>query len=108
MSTLSSGEYNKPTSEQLKSGQGSEDIRFRKLVENSYDGIALFNKDLEVVYRSKSAERLTGWTAEARAGEEFNTIVHPDDRKKVWSCLNRSLNNAELPAPCIYRVKHRQ
>lgn len=103
-----SGEHNKPTSEKLKSGQTSEDIRFRKLVEKSYDGIALFNKELEVVYRSKSAERITGWTAEARAGEEFNNIVHADDRKKVWSCLNRALNNAELPVNCIYRVKHRQ
>ena len=103
-----SEQHSKPTSEQLKSGQASEDTRFRKLVEKSYDGIALFDSNLEVVYRSKSAERLTGWTAEARAGEEFNTIVHPDDRKKVWSCLNRSLNNAELPVTCIYRVKHRQ
>ncbi len=103
-----SGEHNKPTSDRLKSGQTSEDIRFRKLVEKSYDGIALFDKDLEVIYRSKSAERITGWTAEAREGEEFNTIVHPDDRKKIWSCLNRSLNNPELPVTCIYRVNHRQ
>ena len=104
----SSGEHGKPTSEKLKSGQASEDIRFRKLVEKSYDGIALFDRNLEVIYRSKSAERITGWTAEARAGEEFNTIVHPDDRKKVSLCLNRSLNNVELPVTCIYRVKHRQ
>lgn len=103
-----SGEQNKQAGETLKPGQTFEDIRFRKLVEKSYDGIALFDKDLEVIYRSKSAERLTGWTAEARAGEEFNTIVHPDDRKKVLSCLNRSLNNTELPVTCIYRVKHRQ
>lgn len=103
-----SGQHNKPISEQLKPGQVSEDIRFRKLIEKSYDGIALFDKGLKVVYRSKSAERITGWTAEARADEEFNTIVHPDDRKKVWSCLNRSLNNAELPVNCIYRVQHRR
>jgi PAS domain S-box-containing protein len=103
-----SGERSKPTGEKLKSGQASEDIRFRKLVEKSYDGIALFDENLEVIYRSKSAERITGWTAEARAGEEFNTIVHPDDRKKVSVCLNRSLNSAELPVTCIYRVKHRQ
>lgn len=103
-----SGEHSKPASEKLKSGQASEDIRFRKLVEKSYDGIALFDKNLEVIYRSKSAERITGWTAEARAGEEFNTIVHPDDRKKVSLCLNKSLNNAELPVTCIYRVKHSQ
>jgi len=103
-----SGEHNKPTSEQLKSGQASEDTRFRKLVEKSYDGIALFDKNLEVIYRSKSAEKITGWTAAAREGEEFNTIIHPDDRKKVWSCMNRSLNNPELSVNCIYRVKHRQ
>ena len=95
------GEHNKPTSEQLKSGQASEDTRFRKLVEKSYDGIALFDKNLGVIYRSKSAEKITGWTAEARAGEEFNTIIHPDDRKKVWSCMNRSLNNPELSVNCI-------
>lgn len=103
-----SGKHSKQVGEKLKSGQASEDIRFRKLVEKSYDGIALYDKNLEVTYRSKSAERITGWTAEAREGEEFNTIVHPDDRKKVWSCLNRSLNNLELPVTCIYRVKHRR
>lgn len=103
-----SGEHSKPTSEKLKSGQASEDIRFRKLVEKSYDGIALFDEGLAVMYRSKSAEKITGWTAEARSGEEFNTIIHPDDRKKVWSCLNRSLKNPELSVTCIYRVKHRR
>jgi len=97
-----SGENNKPTSER----HTSEDMRFRKLVENSYDGIALFDKNLEVIYRSESAERITGWAAEDRKREELNTLIYPDDRKKVWSSLNKSLHNPGLPVACIYRVKH--
>lgn len=60
-----------------------EDVRFKKLVENSQDGIALFDKDLNIIYRSHSAERILGWTADDRVVQEFKDIIYRDDLQKV-------------------------
>ncbi|MDB5115226.1 MAG: hypothetical protein JWQ79_718, partial [Mucilaginibacter sp.] len=61
----------------------ANELRFRKLIENSYDGIILFDKDLEVIYRSLSSERINGWSNEERAGHEIDDLIHPDDRSMV-------------------------
>ena len=87
-------------------GRAVEDVRFRKLVENSQDGIALFDKDLNVIYRSQSAERITGWTAEDRIDKDFKDIVYPDDEQKVRADLTKSLTSPGLPVTSVYRVKH--
>ena len=38
--------------------QKIDDIHFRKLIENSYEGITLLDKDLQIIYRSPSAEHV--------------------------------------------------
>jgi PAS domain S-box-containing protein len=83
-----------------------EDVRFRKLVENSQDGIALFDKDLNVIYRSQSAERITGWKAQDRTDKEFKDIIYSDDRARVRADLTQSLSSPGLSVTSVYRVKH--
>jgi len=99
---------NPPLAPDLKSNTGIavEDVRFKKLVENSQDGIALFDKDLNVIYRSQSAERITGWKAEDRIDKDFKDIVYPDDEERVRADLTKSLTSPGLPITSIYRVKH--
>ena len=60
-----------------------DDIRFRKLVENSYEGITLLDKNLNVVYRSLSAEKISGWNATERVKTSLIDLVHPDERESV-------------------------
>jgi len=84
------------------------EIHYRKLIENSHDGIALFDKDFNVFYRSPSAQRITGWSKEERDGLGIEDIVHPDDRTLVSGLFLKILNKPEEPVIFNYRVKHRE
>jgi len=57
--------------------------RFRALVENSSDAIVLVDAQGSVLYQSRSAERIVGYTAEERRGRNALELVHPDDRAAV-------------------------
>ncbi|MFD2146039.1 PAS domain-containing sensor histidine kinase [Mucilaginibacter antarcticus] len=85
----------------------ANEIRFRKLIENSYDGISLFDARLNVVYRSSSAERIIGWNNEERAGQEINDLIHPQDRYKVKELFADIFANPGKPILATYRTRHK-
>jgi PAS domain S-box-containing protein len=57
--------------------------RFKVLVQNSFDVITVFNYDGTITYQSESIERVLGYPAKERLGENLfeKSIVHPDDRE---------------------------
>jgi PAS domain S-box-containing protein len=73
--------------------RGSEE-RFRALVENSSDAIILVDAKGTVIYQSRSAERIVGYSAEERMGHSALELVHPEDRagvaRKLGECRARS------------------
>jgi PAS domain S-box-containing protein len=54
----------------------ANELRFKLLIENSYDGITLFDQNLKVFYRSPSSERINGWSDMDTGIME---LLHPDD-----------------------------
>src|SRR5260221_5198981 len=81
------------------------DTRFRKLIENSYEGITLLDKDLNIIYRSHSANRIGGWDT----NEVKNTwieLTHPDDRKEQKFLIDDILVNPGKSGTCNFRIKH--
>ncbi|TSD67068.1 PAS domain S-box protein [Inquilinus sp. KBS0705] len=82
------------------------DALFRKLIENSYAGITLLSKDFKVIYRSRSAERISGWSNEERLKTTMEDLTHPDDRKMLNRHLKQSLANPGAAIHCTYRSKH--
>ena len=83
-----------------------EDVRFRKLIEKSYDGITLLNRDLEVIYRSKSAERINGWNIADRSKHAISFLIHPDDSRQVKQLIDEVLISPGLSKTCSFRSKH--
>lgn len=83
-----------------------QDIRFRKLIENSHDGIMLLDKDLKVVYRSSSAERIDGWNTADGSKQTMNLLIHPGDREQVQLLLDELLINPGLSKTCSFRSMH--
>lgn len=85
----------------------ASELRFRKLIENSYDGISLLDKDLVIFYQSISAERITGW----RAGDVVNLniidITHPDDAGVVQGLFDAIVDKPGVPIILTYRVRHK-
>jgi len=83
-----------------------ENIRFRKLIENSHDGIILLDKDLNIIYRSSSAERIVGWKTADRIKKNITALIHPEEEQQVKQDLHQILNGPDQTITCIFRSRH--
>ena len=82
--------------------------KFRALIENSTDIIALMGKDHIIKYRSPSAIRITGWSDEEMYQKNFlSEIVHPDDRERVGDVFQQVLMSPGIPMVTYYRSLHK-
>ncbi len=86
----------------------ANEIRFRKLIENSYEGISLFDGELNVVYRSPSCERINGWTNEEEFQYKVLDMVHPEDAPLMEEQLKKLLQNPLEPIIVSCRTQHKQ
>lgn len=82
------------------------DVTFRKLIENSFSGITLLNKDLQTVYRSPSAERIVGWSTADRIKKTTAELTHPADREMVTRLLQEVMICPNIPKTCTFRSRH--
>jgi PAS domain S-box-containing protein len=73
--------------------------RFRALIENSAEEIAVLDADLRPVYLSPSVTRESGLPLEEGSGRDALTAIHPDDRPLAEMYVHKSLNNPETPVP---------
>jgi len=94
------------TKPQTHNQVSTPDIHFKKLIENSHEGIALMDKALKVFYRSQSAERINGWNTENRLKKTTESLVHPDDLKTMMAAQKQSLKTPGTPITCTYRARH--
>jgi PAS domain S-box-containing protein len=78
---------------------------FQKLIANSHSGITLFDENLKILYRSPSAEHITGRKL-ADFPENPINLNHPDDRQIIEDAFNKTLTNPGLPVNCTFRTKH--
>jgi PAS domain S-box-containing protein len=81
--------------------------RFRALIENSHDIISLVDASFKIIYRSPSAEHITGWTNDEFLGEDGIKYTHPDDWDKASEILNESVDNPAKPVGCLIRNLHK-
>ena len=82
--------------------------RFQKLLENSYDGIALMDGNFKVFYRSNSAERISGWNDEERNRYNSIALVHPDDKEMIEKTLREILLKPGSSMLATFRIMHKQ
>ncbi|MDM7926717.1 MAG: PAS domain S-box protein [bacterium] len=84
----------------------SSERRFRALIENSSDAIALIDSAGIVLYHSPSYERVMGYRADERAGKSTFDLIHPEDRPRVSELLAGILRDGgRVPVPPV-RVRH--
>lgn len=86
----------------------ANEVRFRKLIENSYDGIALLDAKLDLIYRSASAERIMGWSSKEQAAHEKDSLIHPQDRLRVKQLFADVFAHRGKPILSTYRSKHKK
>ena len=69
--------------------------RFRTLIENNHDIIALIDSSLRIIYRSPSSTRITSWTDEDVLFENVTNNVHPEDKDKIAKITSEVMANPE-------------
>lgn len=83
------------------------EARYRALIENNYDGIVLRDADFKIIYSSKSAERILGWTNEDKLGKNFVDKTHPDDIENLNKHHARVMKTPGVPLNMTFRTLHK-
>jgi PAS domain S-box-containing protein len=81
--------------------------RFRALVENSMDMIALLNPLGVISYSSPSAEKIMGFTRFEHEGHSIFEFIHPDDEAYIMGEFSRLLTNPKEKVSATMRVRHK-
>ncbi|OYT17865.1 MAG: hypothetical protein B7C24_00345 [Bacteroidetes bacterium 4572_77] len=70
---------------------------YRTLIENSIDAIVIIDINRNIIFYSKSAENIFGYTSEERKSKSISafTLMLPDDRKKMISVFKEITENKE-------------
>jgi PAS domain S-box-containing protein len=79
--------------ERLKSAEvlRRSEERFRHLIQNLSDVIAVVTAEGKLLYHSPSLERVTGYSASDLEGVNLGDFVHPDDAEPVRAALTRAV-----------------
>ncbi|MEO8885148.1 MAG: PAS domain S-box protein [Mucilaginibacter sp.] len=82
-----------------------DDIHFKKLIENSYSGIALLDSSFNIIYRSPSAERIGGWSTSKTTPSTLTEFIHPADMDTVNGVFKDVLASPGNPKTCKFRSR---
>ncbi len=85
----------------------ANETRFRQLIENSYDGILLIEKKLNVIYRSKSSQRIDGWQNNEGLAVTITDLAHPHDREMLERVITGLLKHPATTVISTYRSRHK-
>lgn len=86
--------------------KAADNLFFRKLIENSYEGITLIDENFHVIYRSPSAKRINGWKTIDSNVNTLHEVVHPDDKKDLQLILEGLIQQPGQSQTCSFRSKH--
>ena len=81
--------------------------RFRALVEESWDAIALFAGDGTILYGSPATTRLLGYELTEFVGRNAMELIHPDDRAGVLVRLQEVMAAPRTRVHVAARVQHK-
>ena len=83
------------------------ELRFRALIDNSADAIALFDAEGKILYGSSATTRILGYQLEEFTGRSAFDFIHPDDHELVRQRLAVCLQNPGGTAWARARVRHK-
>ena len=81
--------------------------RFRSLIENAADLIAIVREDGVLVYVSPSAKRVLGYAPEELVGRDVFEFTHPEDRNRIVAALRRAAQRPDMPRNAQCRIQHK-
>ncbi|HYI10739.1 MAG TPA: EAL domain-containing protein [Thermoanaerobaculia bacterium] len=100
------GAENEDARRQAEDARNRSEDRFRALVENAAEGVALVDAGGQFLYTGPSTERVLGYRENQLLGTNFGSLVHPDDLENARKNLRLLLaaDNTELTGEV--RLRH--
>jgi two-component system, cell cycle sensor histidine kinase and response regulator CckA len=83
------------------------EVRFRALIENSLDIVAILDAETGVKYVSPSVERILGYTVDELVGRMSLDFVHPDDAGVLAEIFERALLEPAVMETGEFRALHK-
>lgn len=85
----------------------SKEQRFRSLIENSSDAIALFKVDGTILYASPSTPQVLGYAPEEFVSLNALELIHPEDRGLVMERCKMALRQPRVGMRGEARARHK-
>ncbi|MDI6032929.1 PAS domain S-box protein [Flavobacterium sp. LB2P84] len=82
--------------------------RFRAMLENNEGIVSLIDENLNTIFRSSSAARITGWTHEEFEKISVQEYIHPDEVECIQQIMKKALANPGFPFPVSLRIRHKE
>jgi PAS domain S-box-containing protein len=82
--------------------------RFRALIENGADSIALIDAHNHILYLSPAVTQVEGYEPEELVGRNGLEHTHPDDVPVLAKVVEKLLEQPGKPFPVIWRRRHKQ
>ena len=92
---------------QAEAALGLSEQRSHALIENSWDGIALFGADGTILYGSPSTSQILGYALDEFVGRNAFELIHADDQALVTERLTMSLQHPGEHISFDTRVRHK-
>ncbi|MEJ7873516.1 MAG: PAS domain S-box protein, partial [Rubrobacteraceae bacterium] len=80
--------------------------RFRSMVQNASDVLAILETDATVRCMSPSIERVSGYVAEELVGVNVFDYIHPGDLERVANTFAKNLDFVGVAPPTEFRIRH--
>ncbi|MFY9550167.1 MAG: EAL domain-containing protein [Thermoanaerobaculia bacterium] len=93
------------------SAEGAErrtEARFRSLVQNSSDFIAVVDADTRIRYATPSVERLLGYRPEELSEKTLSALLHPEEEPRALALLAEARTRPGAAAPVEWRLRRRE
>jgi PAS domain S-box-containing protein len=81
--------------------------RFRALIENGSDSIALIDRDNRILYLSPAVAQVEGYQPEELVGTNGLEHTHPDDLPVIGRAVEQLIAHPGEPIPVIWRRRHK-
>jgi diguanylate cyclase (GGDEF)-like protein/PAS domain S-box-containing protein len=83
-----------------------KDARFRSMIQNSSDVIAILDASGEICYTSPSVRRVLGFEPEERVGRPALASIHPEDFQRAKEAMKRILSEPDATHQEELRAMH--
>ncbi len=82
------------------------EVRFRTIVQQSSDVIALLDPEGPIIYVSPQSERVLGYRAEDLVGRNSMSFIHEEDLPRLQAALGEVVQRTNPGTPTEYRFRH--